>query len=70
MVGFPPATQAMDWIIETDMGVDDQISIVYMAAKSLTSDAINIKAVLTQGNGLAHVGPAKTTPCACCGSLA
>ena len=33
MVGFPPATQAMDWIIETDMGVDDQISIVYMAAK-------------------------------------
>ncbi|HGY5543466.1 MAG TPA: nucleoside hydrolase [Prochlorococcus sp.] len=59
MVGFPPATQAMDWIIETDMGVDDQISIVYMAAKSLTSDAINIKAVLTQGNGLAHVGPAK-----------
>jgi len=59
MVAFPIATQAMDWIIETDMGVDDQISIVYMATKSLSSDAINIKAVLTQGNGMAHAGPAK-----------
>ena len=55
----PGAAQASNWIVETDMGVDDQISLVYLAKKAMASDSISIKAVLTQGNGLAHAGAAK-----------
>jgi len=50
----------MDWIIDTDMGLDDQISILYLAQISKQAGRnINIKAVLTQGTGLAHAEAAK-----------
>jgi len=50
----------MDWIIDTDMGLDDHISLLYLAtiSQQLGSN-FNIKAVLTQGNGLAHSQAAK-----------
>lgn len=51
----------MDWIVTTDMGVDDQISLLFLAKISqLTGNTFNIKAVLTDGNGLSHALPAKT----------
>ncbi len=50
----------MDWIIDTDMGLDDQISLLYLAEISKKEGStLNIKAVLTQGTGLAHVESAK-----------
>jgi len=50
----------MNWIIDTDMGLDDQISLLYLAeiANQAGSNFI-IEAVLTQGTGLAHAEAAK-----------
>lgn len=42
------------------MGLDDRISLLYLARIiQQTGNSINLKAVLTQGNGLAHAGAAK-----------
>ena len=50
----------MDWIIDTDMGLDDQISLLYLAELSKRAESnFNIKAILTQGTGLAHAEFAK-----------
>ena len=50
----------MDWIIDTDMGLDDQISLLYLAELSKQAESnFNIKAILTQGTGLAHAEFAK-----------
>jgi inosine-uridine nucleoside N-ribohydrolase len=50
----------MDWIIDTDMGLDDQISLLYLAEiANKAGNNFNIKAVLTQGTGLAHAEAAK-----------
>ena len=50
----------MDWIIDTDMGLDDQISLLYLAELSKRAESnFNIKAILTQGTGLSHAEFAK-----------
>jgi pyrimidine-specific ribonucleoside hydrolase len=50
----------MDWIIDTDMGLDDRIALLYLAQISKQPESkFNIKAILTQGTGLAHSLPAK-----------
>ncbi|MBD1195482.1 nucleoside hydrolase [Vulcanococcus sp. Clear-D1] len=50
----------MDWIIDTDMGLDDRIALLYLAQISKHPESkFNIKAILTQGTGLTHSLPAK-----------
>ncbi|MEI7664578.1 MAG: nucleoside hydrolase, partial [Synechococcaceae cyanobacterium ELA263] len=50
----------MDWILDTDMGLDDQISLLYLAKNSqIAGSDFNLQAVLTQGTGLAHAQAAK-----------
>lgn len=50
----------MDWIIDTDMGLDDRIALLYLAQISKQPEnKFNIKAIITQGTGLAHSLPAK-----------
>jgi len=45
----------MDWIIDTDMGLDDRIALLYLAKVAQTAKStFRIAAVLTQGTGLAH----------------
>lgn len=51
----------MSWIITTDMGLDDQISLLYLATiAQRPNNTFKIKAILTDGTGLAHGLPAKT----------
>lgn len=50
----------MDWIIDTDMGLDDRIALLYLAKVAQTAKStFRIAAVLTQGTGLAHARPAQ-----------
>ena len=52
----------MDGIVDTDMGLDDQISLLYLAEISKqTGSNFNLKAVLTQGTDLAHAEAAKAS---------
>ena len=51
----------MDWVVDTDMGLDDQISLLYLAKViQQPNSTFKLKAVLTQGTGLAHAQPGKT----------
>jgi len=51
----------MSWVITTDLGLDDQISLLALAKAALRPNSnITIKAILADGNGLAHAFPAKT----------
>lgn len=50
----------MDWVVTTDMGLDDVISLLYFIRRSRDLGSnIHLKAVLADGNGLAHPLPAK-----------
>lgn len=50
----------MDWIVDTDMGLDDRIALLYLAQISKQPEnQFNVKAIITQGTGLAHSHPAK-----------
>jgi|GEM_PF-743553 len=50
----------MDWVFDTDMGLDDQIALLYFATLSNNeSSDFKLKAVTTQGVGLAHAQSAK-----------
>ena len=50
----------MDWVFDTDMGLDDQIALLYFATLSNNeSSNFKLKAVTTQGVGLAHAQSAK-----------
>ena len=52
----------MDWIVDTDMGLDDQTSLLYLAEISKqVGNNFNLKAVLTQGTDLAHAEAAKAS---------
>ena len=56
----PSQSNPMDWIVDTDMGLDDRIALLYLAQISKQPDnKFNIKAIITQGTGLAHSLPAK-----------
>lgn len=50
----------MDWIIDTDMGLDDWLSLIFLAQVTRHPESnVHIKAVLTQGTGLSHALPAR-----------
>ena len=51
----------MSWVVTTDLGLDDQISLLALAKAALRPNSnFTIKAILADGNGLAHALPAKT----------
>ena len=50
----------MNWVFDTDMGLDDQIALLYFATLSNNElSNFKLKAVTTQGVGLAHAQSAK-----------